>query len=129
MREQLHQFRAGVEKLKTSPQAEKLHKIDGRIGRMIGAAKAAGWIIGAAFLAAAGWAIVNISDGWTEYAATLVAAACVLYAVWRAYRGLFHAPRASEVVMDEIMDRVGPAEQALSAAGYLHGKFAAKKGE
>lgn len=103
--------------------AKKLNAADRRFGRVIGVVKALGWAICAVFAYLTGVMVLTISDGWLAFAATMATASLILYAVWRAYRGLFHAQRLSEFVVDEVVDRVKPVETALKAADDMRQRF------
>ena len=126
MREQMKQTLEQLEAFKQSEAAQKFHGADHAFGRVVGGLKAIVW----GFAGATAWLLgdfaVNNSDGWLTFAATVIAAAAILYCVWRAYRGLFHAPRISEVLVDEVMDRVKPVEKGLGAAAEFHKRFHGK---
>lgn len=126
MRDHMEQTLEKLDALQQSQAAQKFHGADRTFGRVLGVLKAVGW----AFAGGCVWLIgdftVNNSDGWLNFSATVIAAAALIYCVWRAYRGIFHAPRMSEVVIDEVMDRVRPVETGLGAAADLHNRFKRK---
>lgn len=127
MREQLQKALEQAEALKSSQTAQKISSADQTAGRVLGAAKAIGWSAAAIFSYFLGKLILSYAEGWTAYAVIVVSAAIIIYAIWRAYRGLFHAPRISEIVADEVIDRVKPLEKTLGAADALRKRFSAGK--
>lgn len=123
MRERLQKALNRIETLKSAEAAQKFSRADQTAGRVLGAAKAVGWSAAAVISFFIGRLVLSYAEGWTAYAAILLTAALIIYAIWRAYRGLFHAPRISEVIVDEVIDRVKPVEKTLGAADALRRRF------
>jgi len=121
MKEHLEEAITRVEALKDHAALQQASRTDLLVGRIVGAIKALAWIVSAVFFYFVGDLLVAHSDGWTEYAAIMVSFAGVIYSIWRAYRGLFHARRASELIADEIIDRVKPAQRAMEFAQRFRG--------
>ncbi|WP_428409556.1 hypothetical protein [Hyphococcus sp.] len=126
MREQLDQTLEKLEAWKQTEAAQQFHIVDRRFGRLFGALKAVMWT----FVGATAWLLGDFTlkntDGWLGAASTVIAAAALIYCVWRAYRGLFHAPRMSEVLVDQVMERVKPMEMGLGAATEFQKHFRKK---
>jgi len=126
MRERIRELEAALEALRSSAEAERLYAYDKGVGRFIGAAKAAAWIIAGGLAGAFGVALAQFSNGWLQSAAIMVAASCVIYALWRVYRGLCFAPSASEIVVDAIKDELVTAERAACFVNFFPARLSRK---
>jgi hypothetical protein len=111
-----------VEALKASPGGRRLIALDARAGRLFSRAVAAGWLAACAGVLAAGYGLSLVTSGWVETAVLAALAVPFLYALMRGVSHL-RAPRAaSEIILDEIEDRVAPARWILRVAGLFTGR-------
>ncbi|MBB5517645.1 hypothetical protein [Amphiplicatus metriothermophilus] len=117
----LERLKEAADRLSAVREHEKIAAWDGRLGRMIAAAKAVGWCFVAALGGAAAWAVYGAASGWIAAAAAAVGAAIIAYALLRAWRALAAPARASDLLIEELQTRASRLGGVLSAARLLRG--------
>ena len=107
--------------LNESPAATKFHQIDKNAGRLISIFKAVGWVLFALVAFIVAYVIwLMTSTGWLSALAIIFPASI---GIWAGLVGVSHYSKpktASEVLVQEVGDRLKPA-QYISRA--LSGKF------
>ncbi|MEZ5894402.1 MAG: hypothetical protein R3C58_14820 [Parvularculaceae bacterium] len=129
MREKFDEALARIDELKSSEAAQKFSNADRIGGRIVGAGRAIAWCVCGVFAYLTGELILGYAKGWTAEATIFLTAAIIIYMVWRAYRALFFPPRLSELVADEVINRVKPAQKALGLAMSLRRRFPGGKSQ
>ena len=126
MRERIRELEAAIAALKASAEAERIAAYDSGVGRFIGAAKAALWVVAGGMAGGLGVLLARFSDGWLQSATVFVASSCVIYALWRVYRGLCFAPKASAIVISSLTDELVTAERAIGFVDFFRNRFSRK---
>ena len=115
-----------VEELKASPGGQKLVALDQKAGRIYARVHATVWFVAALPLAGLGYLSWALASGWLKTTLVAVFAALSVTAVWYAVSHLRNPSAASEVLIEELEDRVRPARWALGVLRALWpGKSAA----
>ena len=105
MDQQIEELKSGIDRLRSSEQMAHVAALDSRLGRVVGVFKSLGWIAAAAIGAAVGFVFFQYGSGLADGVATVVIAIFVTFALWRAYRNIWFAARASDALVDELEQR------------------------
>ena len=124
MKEQLDSAKAMLAAMENSEMTDRARAWDKRAGRIVGAARAFGWSLLAVFTGAFGAAVCTHFDGPIRGGLTMVVGTIIIFAVWRAYRGLCFPPTATDLVRDEIESRLMKVETVLNVVNRVRGQRA-----
>ena len=102
-----------IEELKATPGGQRIVALDEKAGRLYARVHAVFWSAVALALAAIGYGATFITYGWVETAVLALAGAGGLYAAWCAVSHLRNPQAASEILVEELEDRVRPARWAF----------------
>ncbi|MEL6781870.1 MAG: hypothetical protein AAFO51_05795, partial [Pseudomonadota bacterium] len=97
----------------------KVGALDAEVGRWVGRAKAAAWMLGALAIGLIGWGAYAALTGTGAYAASAIAAAIVLFAAAQAWRNLSKPVRASEILREEAESRIAVVGLAGRLASFI----------
>ena len=111
-----------IEDAKASPTGRKVIAFDERAGRIVSRVKAVLWIAAGVPVAGIGYAAYAFTGGWLQTGLLALCAMVLLYIVTCAVVLISRPQSASEMVVDELHDRVKPAKWIAWAFGALLGR-------
>ena len=113
---------------KTSEAGQTLTRLDARAGRWICMAKALLWFALGLVIVFFGYLGHWLTEGWIDVAIVAVSALAFLFVVWRGVMLIRDPQTASEVVLEEIEDRVWPASWTLGLFSSLFVRKQSRQG-
>ncbi len=111
-----------VDRLKASPGGRKLTELDAKAGRLYARVIAAAWFLAGVAALTLGYVGGLLTEGWTRHAIYFAAAVVFLGALWGGISRLRNARAASELLVEELEDRVKPAKWTLQAIRSVSGR-------
>lgn len=111
-----------IEEAKASPTGRRVIALDEKAGRFVCRTKAALWLVAGVPVAGVGYAAYALTGGWLQTGLLAICGMVLLYIVTCAVVLVSRPQSASEIVVDELQDRVKPARWIAWAAGALLGK-------
>ena len=126
MLSELQQVEAKIEELKQSPYGQKAARVDTRVGWVYCWLIAIGWLTLAVTTAAIAYIVYSLALGWFTSAAAIVSLTVATYACYRGFSGLIRPRTASEIMIDELQDRVRPLSWTVDLVSSVRGRAEAK---
>lgn len=120
-----NQVAGKIEEMKASPTGRKLTEIDARAGRFYARLNAAFWFALCAPLLGLAYLAGLVTDGWVETTILCILAVPVLYAAWSGFDRLRNPQSASEILVEELEDRVRPARWIMRILRFFGGRAGA----
>ena len=114
-----------LDELKETPGGRRLVALDETAGRLYARAHAAFWFAVCVPAGLLGYGAWWLTDGMLETVLVAVCAGLFLTAAWFAVSHLRNARAASEILVEEVEDRVKPARWALRLIRMFSGRRAA----
>lgn len=111
-----------VDELKASPKVQKLQELDAKAGRWFSRLTAVLWSAAAIPVLGAGYLAWTFTGGWFQTGLLGLSGVLLAWIVWSAVSRILNPPSASELIIDEVEDRVRPAAWALRAIRFVTGR-------
>ena len=111
-----------IDELKQSPAGRRVVAFDEKAGRLYGRARAALWFALCVPAAAIAYYAAVLTGGWLEITLVTLFGGVALFAACCAVSHLRARQAASEILVDELEDRVRPAKWLLGALRLLTGR-------
>ena len=109
------------DELKQSPGGQKLLETDARIGRYYATVKSVLWFAAGLPVLAIGYALVLATEGTTETIIVVVTATLIAGCIWMGAHCIRSAKAASEILIDDLEERVRPVRWTLRMLRKLTG--------
>lgn len=107
------QFGDKIDGLKQSPGGRKFMQADARIGRYYATVRSLFWFATGIPVLITGYLLVLATDGTIETVVVVVTAALLAGAIWMGVSCIRNARTASDILIDELEERVRPARWTL----------------